>query len=169
MSKTDYYGIDYGLGKSNINKKTKIRYGVIPFHEVLQAWADSSEPFYEYFCPYCGGYLKKGQDAKRCPVCYKKINPDTDFDFIEPSSFYYKEDDYILEQGFNDTDIFILKSPFYTYAQFCSPCAPGACYLINYTDKNDNNKCYCLGPDWFDDSKTPYPVYSVKTNKLIEG
>jgi hypothetical protein len=31
---------------------------------------------------------------------------------------------------------------------------------------NASNKCYCLGPDWFDDSKAPYDVYEIATGKL---
>lgn len=61
---------------------------------------------------------------------------------------------------------FILKSPYYTYAQFCSPCAPGAGYLPSpLKDRPAGNKTYCLGHDWFEDGTAPYRVYSVKTNK----
>jgi hypothetical protein len=41
--KTDYAGIDYGMGKANIDRDTGIRYGVISQNEVLQAWTESSE------------------------------------------------------------------------------------------------------------------------------
>ena len=44
MSKTEYKGIDYGLGRSNKNPLTAIRYGVISQNEVLQTWCGSSEP-----------------------------------------------------------------------------------------------------------------------------
>ena len=160
-------GIDYGNGLTNIDQKTGIRYGVINQHEVLQVWADSSEAFYIYHCPHCGsGPLKKGQDAKRCPSCYKSIDPDNDFDCMEPSSFYYREDGYLCEQGNDDMDIFIIKSPYFTYCQYCSPCAPGAGYLM-WPDK-DGVKAYCFGHDWFEDEKAPYPVYDVKTGELIE-
>ena len=36
MAKTDYVGIDYGLGRSNIDKATGIRYGVISQHSVIR-------------------------------------------------------------------------------------------------------------------------------------
>ena len=39
-------GIDYGLGKTNIDPKTNIRYGVICQNDVGQAWYDSCEPVY---------------------------------------------------------------------------------------------------------------------------
>lgn len=158
-------GIDYGLGLTNTDHKTGIRYGVISIHEITQAWADSSEAFYVYYCPYCGNELKKGQDAKRCNSCYKAIDPDYDFDCLEPSSFSYDGDGYICQQGNDDSDIFIIKSPFYTLCQFCSPCAPGAGYIMNAIE--DGVKAYCFGHDWFDDNKAPYPVYNVKTGKIV--
>ena len=74
--------------------------------------------------------------------------------------------EYIAEQGNDDHDIFIIKSPYYTLCQFCSPCAPGAGYLMNHTP--DGIKAYCFGHDWFDGERAPYPVYSVKTGKLVE-
>ena len=53
MEKTDYAGIDYGLGRTNIDDNG-IRYGVIPIHEVTQAWCDESEGFYgKPMCPTC--------------------------------------------------------------------------------------------------------------------
>ena len=30
-----------------------------------------------------------------------------------------------------------------------------------------DNRAYCLGHDWFDDNKAPYPVYSVETGREI--
>ena len=43
---TNYKGIDYGLGKTNIDKTSGIRYGVISQHSVGQAWYDESEAYY---------------------------------------------------------------------------------------------------------------------------
>lgn len=135
-------GIDYGRGKTNIDLKTGIRFGVIPQNAVLQVWADSSAPYY-------------GDD-----------DDDID-DFAEPSSYIIDDGEYTAECG-DSGDIFITKSPYYTYAQFCSPCAPGACHLENPLDEPcENNKAYCFAHDWFDDEKAPYPVYEVKTGKII--
>ena len=149
----------------NIDKKTGIRYGVISIHEVAQAWIDDSEPLYLVCCPACGQELKKGFYAKRCPSCYKVFG-DGDFDYIEPSSYYIKSDGYVAEQGNDDPDIFIIKSPYYTLCRFCSPCAPGAGDLMRHAP--DGIKAYCFGHDWFDSGRAPYPVYSVKTGKLVE-
>ena len=168
---TTYAGIDYGSGITNINLETGIRFGVISQNEVLQAWADSSEGHYTYFCPHCGsGPLNKGQDAKRCPKCYKKIDADHgDFDNLEADCYVVDKDDYKCICH-SDGDIFIEESPYFTYAQFCSPCAPGAGYLMNELEadnKNPNNRAYCFGHDWFESGKAPYTVYDVKTGEVV--
>jgi hypothetical protein len=149
--KTDNKGIDYGLGKTNIDAQTGIRYGVIPQNEVVQAWCDIAEPFY-------------GDD----------LPEDEDLDFIEPLSWFVDDGEYLAEAN-EAGDIFITKSPYFTYAQFCSPCAPGACYLMNFLTSDeidhdwstDNNRAYCFGHDWFDAAKAPYPVYDAKTGCII--
>lgn len=165
---TTYKGIDYGLGKTNRNLENGIRFGVISQNEVLQAWADSSEPVYTYYCPHCGnGPLKKGQDAKRCPDCYKKIE-ESDWDFMEPDCFLLDDGEYKAETD-DYMDIFITKSPYFTYSQLCSPCAPGAGYITNeLEDKDYNQRTYCFGHDWFDSGKAPYTVYSVATGEVVE-
>ena len=173
MGYTTYKGIDYSGRNSTVNRdsKTDIRYGVISQNEVLQTWADSSEPVYTYHCPHCGAELKKGPEQKRCGSCHKNINPDHDFDFIEPDGFMYKKEGYAAMCG-SDGDVMICKSPYFTYAQFCSPCAPGACYLMNPLTNADpvfdkNNRAYCFGHDWFEGDAAPYPVYSVETGERI--
>lgn len=146
-------GIDYGNGILNIDIETGIRYGVIHQSEVFQAWAESSDPYY-------------GSP--------EEINEET-----EPCGFTLDDGEYLArsdEQG----DIFVLKSPYFTYAKFCSPCAPGAVYLTNpiqgpishHTQMTwgtpvGNNRGYCFGHDWFEDGKAPYTVYSVETGKEV--
>ena len=164
---TTYKGIDYGGGTTN-RAANGIRYGVISQNVILQEWVDRSEPFYVYTCPYCGAGLRKGADAKRCPACHKSIDPDRDFDLIELVSYVLDDGEYTAESD-NYGDIFITKSPYYTFAQFCSPCAPGACHLENpLSEPDDDNKCYCFGHDWFKDGRAPYTVYDVKTNLVVE-
>lgn len=162
METTTYKGIDYGFGKTNINVETGIRYGVISQNSVTQAWAEKSEPEYSNTCPHCGNEPKSGKkitDMLRCPSCYKKLK-DGDFDYQEPTG-YIVNGEYKAVSGHGD--IIIIDSPYFTYAQFCSPCAPGACYLENpLAEPDENNKCYCFGPEWFDDEKAPYTVYSIK-------
>lgn len=142
-------GIDYGMGKTNIDKKTGIHFGVISQNEVLQAWTDSSKPFYN--CENCDE-ASKDEDDKNC-------------DFCEVACFICNEDGYEAECG-DDGDIFITKSKYYTECQYCSPCAPGAGYLMNPIP--EGVKSYCFGADWFDDSKAPYPVYLVATGEEVK-
>lgn len=162
---TEYAGIDYGRGATNIDAETGIRYGVIPQGAVLQAWADSSEPHYgEQQCSKCAATIT--MDDSTCPECGVELDP-YGFDFVEPVSFYVDDDEYSAECGDNG-DIFITRSPFFTFAQFCSPCAPGAGYLENeLSEPNPNNRAYCFGHDWFDEGRAPYTVYRVATGEVV--
>lgn len=172
---TTYKGIDYTMGGSiNRDNDADIRYGVIPVNAVLSAWCEDSEA--NYPCDDCEAYDVENaccsQDDTEC----------------EPTAHSIENGTYTASAG-TDGDIFIIKSKYYTYAQFCSPCAPGACYLLNPLDMTDDevahancrvpisnpsefldNKCYCFGHDMFWDTETeraPYPVYSVETGELV--
>ena len=104
-----------------------------------------------------------------CTTCEKGIDETEDIWREDPLGFYYNAEGYQAEQTHDDSDIFIIKSPYFTYAQFCSPCAPGAVYLTSYMNEaEDNPKGYCFGHDWFEAGAAPYPVYSVKTGKLVK-
>jgi hypothetical protein len=184
--KTEYTGIDYGLGKSNVDSETGIRYGVIQANEVGQAWYDDSEAEYgNPTCPHCFNDIDETADFAIelgpwvdsdgnvvdseyfCTICEKGIDDSENIWREDPLGFYYNADDYHAEQN-DETDIFIFKSPYFTYAQLCSPCAPGAVYLTNYMDQaEDNPKGYCFGHDWFESGKAPYPVYDVKTGNIV--
>ena len=82
----------------------------------------------------------------------------------EPINNTLDDDEY---QGNCDSydDVWIFKSPYYTHAQFCSPCAPGAGYLANPCE--DGPKTYCFGHDWFEGNVAPYPVRLVSTGELV--
>jgi hypothetical protein len=170
---TNYKGIDYGLGRTNKDHAASIRYGVISQNEVLQAWSDSSEPNYgtpceNLECPECGASVEHPEawsDTVQCE-CGHSFECELP-DFAEPLGFTYNGDGYQASAG-ECGDIFITKAPFFTYAQFCSPCAPGACYLLNTLEQQDpDNRAYCFGHDWFEDGQAPYPVYSVATGELV--
>ena len=107
------------------------------------------------------GHKMTGIGFDECPEC--EVSLLNEFDCVEPLGFVLDDGEYRAECG-EDGDIFITKSPYYTLCQFCSPCAPGAGYVMNTV--NDGVKAYCFGHDFFDDGKAPYPVYSVKTNEL---
>lgn len=148
--KNTYKGIDYGLGMSN-KDQNNIRYGVISQNAVLQAWADSSEGYYP--CRDC--QFEQGDDDCQDNSC------DAVSYCVNDGEYCAESDDY--------GDIFVLKAPYYTFAQFCSPCAPGACYLENpLSEPDNNNKCYCFGHDWFDEGRAPYTVYDIKTGRIVE-
>lgn len=185
---TDYAGIDYGLGKTNIDHKNGIRYGVIPLHS-LHEWSwEEFEPYYgDPTCPECGNSVEESTYGKDyfCNYCYEinviPVEDNIDDEEYKEEYCYWSDEVYpeealgwFLDNGEYKAeqddmgDIFILESPYFTYAQFCSPCAPGACYLNNpLNEAKDNNMCYCFGHDWFEGGKAPYPVYSVKTGKVV--
>lgn len=171
-------GIDYGHGITNIDHKTGIRYGVIPVNEVLQVWADDSEGDYgSPTCPECGNPAReaKGQykryrhAAHSCDdlVCHNcRYVFDSESAFPEEAIAYtYDKEGYKASQSGDDTDIFVLESPYYTLCQFCSPCAPGAGYLLNHCA--DGIKTYCFGHEWFEGGIAPYPVYRVSDNEIV--
>lgn len=208
---TQNAGIDYGMGTTNIDHGTGIRYGVIPARDVGQAWYDGAEPDYgEATCPKCGNpvsempthtessdppgqwvaiiydipdYMDEWERAGHesedyyCESCKYIFGSESAFP-ESPNAFTYTQDGYEATQNAGDyassDDIFITLSPYYTYAGFCSPCAPGAGYLrdaFEGTKEEAENagfpKVYCFGHDWFEDEKAPYLVYSVETGELI--
>ena len=131
-------GIDYGLGITNIDLKTGIRYGVISIHDV-EFFHDESEPYY----PEC-----------ECDECE-----------CEPLSWYIDNDEYSMETCMDNCEIMIYKSPYYTTGGFCSPCLPGAVDLNAFNAGDVRG--YCLGHEWYPGEKAPYTVYSVETGKEV--
>lgn len=191
---TNYAGIDYSLGRSNYNTETGIHFGVISMNSVSPECTNDFEPEYgEPHCPKCGNVVIYSSDAVfnlhdlqndgkdtdwfdqkdytciPCETCYwsDAVYPD------ESQGFTYDSDGYKLADCL-DNDIFILESPYYTFAQYCSPCVPGAGNLDSPFDPTDGNqnapKTYCLGPDWFDaDNPMPYCCYSVADNSEVSA
>lgn len=52
---TNYAGIDYSLGRSNVNHETGIHYGVISMYSVnLDVWAEAEADYGPPTCPECG-------------------------------------------------------------------------------------------------------------------
>jgi hypothetical protein len=169
--KTDYAGIDYSLGRSNVDHETGIHYGVIHAHHVGQAWYEESEAHYVNACPDCGEvFTDQTELPNSCEFCKYELSED-DFMGQEPASFYIVSNtcypELVAEQTADDTDIFVIKSKYYTWSQFCSPCASGAGYLLNWTEPKIGVKTYCFGHDWFEDEKAPYPVYRVEDDSLV--
>ncbi len=172
-------GIDYGMGTTNIDKSNGIRYGVIPAGTVGQAWYDDAESDYgEPTCPKCGNAATTYYDEKHgdylaarivggyrscadfaCESCEVYFEGEEAYSET-PRAFIYSGEGYECQQGGDDCDIFVLKSPYYTLAPYCSPCAPGACYLL--LAHAGGAKAYCLGHEWFESGIAPYVVYDLE-------
>jgi len=170
---SEYIGIDYGLGKTNINIATGIRYGVISANRVAQVWYDEAEADYgEPTCRRCGNEAKDSAEHKDddladkdyfCPECKESFWSDEAFG-DEPHGWYFDSDAYKAVSCL-DSDVMVIKSPHYMLAQFCSPCVPGAGNL--QTECADGPRTYCFGHDWFDDGKAPYRVFDVLTGEEV--
>ena len=143
MTKQDA-GIDYGLGLANIDRETGIRFGVISQGSCMPEAIDDMEAEYPE--------IEHDEDCSNPECCDCGC-------YNEPIGFTYDRDGYKLESGVDGFGIFVIKSPYYTLAMFCSPCAPGAGNLDSPSFAGV--RTYCLGPEWFDDGIAPYPVHDA--------
>ena len=147
--------------------------------------ADSPEAFGESFAamgnPYARdgaelpeGYTDEDRESREyvCVECKHFFGSESAFG-DEAIGFYIINDAGLLAHydgsGFG---VWIEQSPYYTYAHFCSPCAPGACDLDSPLDVGDVgfgllahaaelDKTYCFGHECFEDGKAPYRVFRV--------
>jgi len=179
MGPTDYAGIDYSGPGSTVNRdaETGIRYGMISQNSV------SGDALNDVF--QCGddiGFEQMRQQAKDELAAaiesaienYGKLNAEEAADDLldniewhdcdESGPYRYQSEGYVL-QTTSDTELWVFKSPYYTHAQFCSPCVPGAGNLDSFC--TNGPKTYCLGFDWFEDNKAPYNIWSVETDELV--
>jgi hypothetical protein len=170
-------GIDYGMGQVNVDRATGIRYGVIHQHD-LAHWAlvEFEADYGSPTCGHCGADAVeydneahgdydcgRGCSDFACEEC-EKVFDSSDAYGDEPISHNLDDGEYLATMD-QYGDIFILKSPYYTRAGFCSPCAPGACHLSSPCD--DGEKCFCFGHDWFEGDKAPYTVYRVSDDTEV--
>ncbi len=177
-------GTDYGSGQINIDPVTGIRFGVVPVNDVIQVWGDESEPEYgDPTCPKCGevantidlapenydeipGWKDNGTDYT-CNDCKYTFDSDEAYDEalcgwkIDENTFLV----YRAYQSHDDSNIFITKSPYYTFANYCNPCAPGAGYLRQPI--GDGARTYCFGHDWFEGNVALYPIFRVDDNSYV--
>lgn len=162
--KTDYPGIDYGMGMTNFDRKTGIHYGVINANN-LGCWCwEELESIYAHGCPECGADFNDEEnwteDHGRITCCQCDATfADGDQWGDEIIGYTYDRDGYQISGG-SDGDLFVIRSPWVANLQFCSPCAPGAGHMENPCD--DGPLCYVLGEEWFDEYQpcpyTPRPV-----------
>lgn len=187
-------GIDYSLGQSNFNPETGIHFGVIPMNSLAHwAWDSFEADYGAPHCPKCGNEAMEGETHSeshpqggvtvwtdhpeytedwdcqgcgdyRCEDCEYLFDGDEAFG-DEPLGHTLDDGEYkAIVDSYNDA--FVFESPYYTKSQYCSPCAPGAGYLLNPCD--DGVQSYCFGPDWFDkEQPCPYPVWKCGTDELI--
>lgn len=119
-------------------------------HDIPKAYGDFQRSGLNYACESC-----------------KMLWDSSDCIGDESIGWTYESDGYKLRDCL-DNDIFVLDSPFFTYAQFCSPCVPGAGNLESPMDSGDGVKTYCLGPEWFDEyNPIPYACYRVSDNSEV--
>lgn len=182
MKTTNYPGIDYSLGKSNYDPKTGIHYGMISQHYVMpealddvfngrdlgleQAESDLKDKLRRALSDYFSDYKHDGKASRLDQAVDDAFDAlDGWADNLEPSGPYLYESEETIRTAENG-ELWILKSPFYTHAQFCSPCVPGAGNLDSPCPSGP--KTYCLSHDWFDGGIAPYPVFSVATGEEIK-
>jgi hypothetical protein len=138
--------IDYGNGKVNINSNG-YRYGVIAIRSLHEWIYEQLEPVYPE------------------PELDDEGNEIED-DYMEHIGQTLDKHGYKAHSAFDESCLFLTESPYFTYTDLCSPCAPGAGNLDS--PSNEGARTLCFGHDMFNDERAPYPVYSVKTGKLIE-
>lgn len=181
-----YKGIDYGMGLANVDTSNGIRTGVIPVGSLADWALDEFQPVYpDPTCPHCGNAVTDvdiddetqfgpagrfehyGKECTfpeyACEHCEKLLAQD-DCIADEPSGHEHDSDGTrAILDSYND--VFITLSPYFTRAQFCSPCAPGACHLSHPMDNGE--RAYCFGHEWYESKKAPYPVYAVATGEPV--
>jgi len=176
---------------TNHDKKTGIAYGVIPQRDVMPEALDNCEYDYgepESECPECGADNMGAAwgDTVKCRDCGEEFELELP-DCAEANSFTIERDGYALSGecgSFTSSfDLWVLKSPYYTIAEKCSPCAPGAGYLKQLPDymsaepvaiavsvtnsMGRGEKTYCLDGEWFESGVAPYPLWSVETGERV--
>lgn len=175
-------GIDYGHGKTNIDNETGIRYGVIHSRHVSEMWNEDAQPIINTRCPHCGyeltqemydeaiSYCSKEGDPedlelRTCPSC-NEILYDCSFENSDPVGYMIDTDEIKAVMGYDDYDIMVIKSPYYTKCEYCSPCAPGACTILSQHVQDD--KAYCFGPDAYEESCEKPVIYRVSDDSIVE-
>lgn len=170
-------GIDYGgYAGSNRDPVTGIHYGVIRYNSLADwAWERFEDDYGDPACPKCGGDVTPSAEVEDDTLDTLDIEQLKDFLCVscvrtfwdhqcmadESIGFSYEGEGYTAHDAFDKTCVFVIKSPYYTYTRFCSPCAPGAGDLDGPLEPDEGVKTFCFGPDWFEDGECPYRVWRV--------
>lgn len=208
MNETNYPGIDYSRpgSKTNRDGETDIRYGIIPQGCLMADAVDDIstrgkdlgyESAEQELRDKLRHLLKDYYNDNKLPHLNTSALDDAIDDTLDAIENWAEnlefngpwrmDEDGVVTQLAEDGDVWVFKSPFYTYAQFCSPCAPGACHLSHPLKVNvradiasitegvegqnetfvSSNKCYCLPADWFEDGKAPYRMWRADNNEEV--
>lgn len=179
---TSYAGIDYSGPESDVNRdsETGIRYGMINCNSLNQ---DALQDVYNNG----EDIVFEGQKADMKMAIAIGISnaveehggsiADPDelaaeiMDVVEWNDNYGEsgphryESEGVVVQTTSNNELWVFKSPFYTKAQFCSPCVPGAGNLDCFC--TEGPKTYCLPVDWFENEMAPYNIWKVGTDELV--
>lgn len=160
----------------NMNSETGIHYGVIPKNDLFncaeefydnaedETFKEISDDLAHDLKGILENWMPESDMQDIIDQAIERMNENYENDH---GLMIYKKDGYEIHGRNDDTDLFVIKSPYYTMVRECSPCAPNAGYLRDYPGPL---KTYCLPDEWFDDeySKCPYEkIYSVETNEEI--
>jgi hypothetical protein len=163
--------IDYGFSQTNIDKNTGIRYGVIPVRELSDHFWETmqNEAIDMDYQEALGEIRDNVKAALKSALSDYAIQSDLDQiaqNVVDELEFEYESTGDNVRYSYqsegleffttSDGDVFVTKSPYFTYCNFCSPCAPGAGYLTS----EGSEIAYCLGPEWFSE-KAPYVIHKI--------
>lgn len=170
-------GIDYGIGKANIDTNG-VRYGILSANTPsLSEWFwEDVESVYTARCPKCGNDATGLDTIDECTDGWEEAEYDCCDKGCVSCEYLFGESGYGDEpdcnklsregyEGFVDehNDIWVTKSPYRTFGRFCSPCAPGAVTM----GSDGEAECYCLGTEFFTDSHPPYSVWKVVDGEYV--
>jgi|SRR5579863_1655953 len=166
------------LALCNYDVETQCHYGVISYHSVMAEALDDVftqgdsmtykacvENIKASIRSALSDYLHSYRLDDAVDSAFEAIEDDfNDCYEAEDEQFVYERDGYKISNSPSLVCLFIERSPYYTYTRGCSPCAPNAGDLDN---PDGGLKTFCLGHDWFEDGKAPYPVYDIKTDSRV--
>jgi hypothetical protein len=133
----------------------------------------------DYFCQHCyAEILSDNEELAGCNLeqsldqrAARYASHDSEQCFSEaPHGWSIDTAEYLISNCL-DNDAMTLKSPYFTYAFFCSPCVPGAGNIDSPATRDDYKggeacRAYCLGHEYFGGG-APYIVYSVATGEVV--
>lgn len=125
VENTDYIGIDYGNGLTNIDLKTGIRYGIISLQSVSSDFLDEFEPEYPEI---------------------EDRDDESALDFCEPLAFNYDSPTLKCSYTPDGLGLWVFYSETIIKCAYCSPCAPGAGDLNALN--SEGVKTYALPDDY---------------------